>query len=145
MIYFFDTSALVKIYHPESGTDQVLSIYHGEEVIVISDLVRVEFTSTLHRKFREGLIDADLLADTLTLFQNDCQQRYEVVQFSSLVVVESKKIILNSGQQFSIRTLDSLQLAFFRVYCQDPATFVGADKGLINIAAREGIKALLIG
>ncbi len=25
MTYFFDTSALVKVYHPESGTPQVLT------------------------------------------------------------------------------------------------------------------------
>jgi len=35
MIYFFDTSALVKIYHKEHGMDIVLPIYNSNNVIFI--------------------------------------------------------------------------------------------------------------
>ena len=38
MNYFFDTSALVKIYHEEEGADKVLEIYNSERQITISEL-----------------------------------------------------------------------------------------------------------
>lgn len=39
--FFFDTSALLKIYHREEGTDSCLNIYNSSDVIVISELARV--------------------------------------------------------------------------------------------------------
>jgi len=57
MTYFFDTSALVKIYHKEPGMDIVLPVYNSNNVIFISELSRLEFVSTIHRKFRNKEID----------------------------------------------------------------------------------------
>lgn len=43
MEYFFDTSAIVKIYHEEEGSKAVLPIYSGNDSILISELSKVEF------------------------------------------------------------------------------------------------------
>lgn len=48
MKYFLDTSALVKIYHKETGTEKVLNIYEDKNDIVIWELSKVEFISTIH-------------------------------------------------------------------------------------------------
>ena len=61
MKYYFDTTALVKIYHREIGSDQVIGIYNGEDNITISELGAIEFISTIHRKHREREIDIDTL------------------------------------------------------------------------------------
>lgn len=45
MTCYFDTSALVKLYHRESGTDATLEIYGGGGAIQISELARVETTA----------------------------------------------------------------------------------------------------
>ena len=50
MKYYFDTSALVKIYHQELGTERVLSIYKNQETILISELSRIEFLRPLRRR-----------------------------------------------------------------------------------------------
>jgi uncharacterized protein with PIN domain len=50
MNWFLDTSALVKLYHHEPGTDnliQSLSRYPDNLVITLTDLSRVEFHSAL--------------------------------------------------------------------------------------------------
>lgn len=47
MEYFFDTSAIVKIYHEEEGSKAVLPIYSGNDSILISELSKVEFLSTV--------------------------------------------------------------------------------------------------
>jgi len=59
--YFLDTSALVKIYHKETGTKRVLNIYKSRSNITISELSEMEFISTIHRKFRDGEIDEKTL------------------------------------------------------------------------------------
>jgi len=50
MQYFFDTSAVVKIYHQETGSDQIIPLYRGDDTIVISELSKVEFLSTISQK-----------------------------------------------------------------------------------------------
>jgi len=40
--YYFDTSALVKLYHEESGTDEVENIFSSEDsTIIISELALI--------------------------------------------------------------------------------------------------------
>ncbi len=57
--YFFDTSALVKLYHQEGGTEQVEEIFRQVETpIIISELAIVELHTTLARKVRMGDITA---------------------------------------------------------------------------------------
>ena len=44
MTYYIDTSALIKVYHLEAGSQKVIDIYNSEEEIIISELSVVEFT-----------------------------------------------------------------------------------------------------
>lgn len=48
--YFFDTSALVKRYYEESGTDAVDSIIDDGGAIVITSLSVIEAVSAFRRK-----------------------------------------------------------------------------------------------
>jgi len=58
MILFFDTSALVKFFHNEDGTEAVTDLLNSQEnKIWISELVKLEFISALHRRFRNKEID----------------------------------------------------------------------------------------
>lgn len=53
MKFFFDTSALVKFFYVETGTEFVTQIMeHAASEIWISDLARLEFTSALYRRYR---------------------------------------------------------------------------------------------
>jgi predicted nucleic acid-binding protein len=62
MKYFFDTSAFVKFYRDEKGTDVVEEIIQNEiNQIMVMELLRLEFVSALFRKFRNNEItDYDL-------------------------------------------------------------------------------------
>ena len=142
MKYYFDTTALVKIYHREIGSDQVIGIYNGEDNITISELGAIEFISTIYRKHREHEIDIDTLMAVISKFQEDMDTRYEVVKFFSLVMEEAWNLICNYAPQHSLRTLDSLQFAFFKVYCDPNDTFVCADKNLIKLVNLAGFTVL---
>jgi uncharacterized protein len=58
MKFFFDTSALVKFFNVECGTENVTQIMeHSASEIWISDLARLEFTSALYRRYRNISLD----------------------------------------------------------------------------------------
>ena len=53
--YFFDTSALLKRYHPEIGSNVVDAVFDLTDMIrVISDLSIIEFYSAFARRVRTG-------------------------------------------------------------------------------------------
>ncbi len=55
--YFFDTSALVKLYHEEQGTDTFDNIIQSENpVIVISNIAIIEIVSAFLKKTRMQII-----------------------------------------------------------------------------------------
>lgn len=144
MNYFFDTSALVKIYHRESGTSDVLSLYKNYgHLIQISELGRVELISTIHRKLREGEITSETRDALLEKFHDDIDSRYETLQFSSLVTEEAEILIGIYGKEYSLKTLDSIQFAFFRVYCESDTVFVCSDIKFCRLVEKEGFEVLV--
>ncbi|WP_459943306.1 type II toxin-antitoxin system VapC family toxin, partial [Deferrisoma palaeochoriense] len=56
-LFFFDTSALVKIYHEERGSKACPDLYLGTSTIAVSELARVELYSAVFRKLREREIN----------------------------------------------------------------------------------------
>ena len=142
MKYYLDTSALVKIYHREEGTDDVMNIYQGRSKIVISELAKVELLSAAHRKLREGEITEDALRILTDKFFEDIEFRYEVLKFSSLVVEEACRLLFRYAKTMALRSLDSLQLAFFQVYSGPEDIFVCSDDRLVRIAGYEGLKVM---
>jgi len=142
MRYYFDTSSLVKIYHREKGSETALDIYKGKNEIVISELGRIEFLSTLYRKFREHEITIETLQAVIHKFDEDIDCRYEILKFSSAVTDEARNLLSRLAEKHSLRTLDSVQFAFFRTYCEDDTIFICSDAKLTALVQEEGIKIL---
>lgn len=138
MTCYFDTSALVKIYHREGGTDAMLEIYDGDDVIQISELARLEFLTTVMRKLREGTLDEQTRHAVLSRFRQDLRDRYQVLHFTSMVVEETERVLDIHGRSHPLRTLDAIQIAFYHVYSEDDTLFVCADQRLTTVLDREG-------
>ena len=124
MNYFLDTSALVKIYHRESGTDTVLGLYQSTNELMISELSQVEFVSSVHRKYRECKLTLEVLHAVVHKFEDDMRQRYTLLPFSSAVIEEANRLLLQFAAQHALKTQDSLQLAFGKTY-RNPSTIFG--------------------
>ena len=143
--YFLDTSALVKIYHREVGSDYCLGLYANHSHIIISELARVELHSAVYRKQREKQLNAKALNAVLKMFKQDCEGRYEVLQVASLVYDEACSLLSRYATMYGLRTLDSLQLATFINYCEkDQDCFVCADKKLSAVVECEGIQTIYV-
>jgi len=131
--YFFDTSALIKRYHKEKGSETVDSILDGKDnIIVISNLTIIETTSAFARKRNERKISSDELNIVLSKFYADVLEKYIVVNLDSEHFKKSLDFILSEN----LRTLDSLQLAVATVLKNLEVTFVCTDKMLCNVARK---------
>lgn len=144
MKYFIDTSSLVKIYHPEIGTEAMLKIYNTENIIRLSELSIIEFLTTIHRKYREREINDETLQVLIDKFNDDANVRYQVLKFTSFVTGEARSIIQNIDFPYPLKTLDCLQFAFFRTYCEKDTVFITSDKNLAKRIELEGFQIQLI-
>ena len=108
---------------------------------MISEL-EVEYVSTIHRKYRENEIGSETLTILTEKFQDDIDNRYTLLKFSSLVLDESITLIHKFAKQYSLTTLDSLQFAFFKTFCDDDNVFVCSDKRLLKLVELDGFAVL---
>ena len=70
MNLFFDTSALVKFFHEEKGSETVTNlILSKDNEIWISELARIEFLSAILRRFRSKEVDGEQLKEAMAGFE----------------------------------------------------------------------------
>jgi uncharacterized protein len=106
LILFCDTSALVKLYVREDGTDEVAEQVAACEVVAVSRIAWVEVMSALARRAREQPQDVAVLA----------QVRQQVVlDWPRYLKVELTQALLelagDYAEAFALRAYDSVQLA----------------------------------
>lgn len=159
-IYFLDTSALVKYYRNEKGSDRVKKIIdiekkgvgggksdeRGKVQIYISELSLVEFRSALFKKFRIGDITTEDRTDVINLFNSDILDRkFLIVPIESIHLQKAVDLLESYADKFALRTLDSLQLATAlesREGREEEVEFVCADQLLVEVAEKCGLRAL---
>lgn len=78
--YFLDTSALVKRYHMEKGTDYVDAIFKKHDRILISSLAIVEVASVFNRKKLEGRLSEDEAYSILASFFSEAVERIAILE-----------------------------------------------------------------
>ena len=142
MQYFFDTSAVVKIYHQETGSDRILPLYRSGDTIMISELSKVEFLSTVHKKMRTGEITGETLDALKNRFFADCSGRFVVIHVASFIVDSALDIMNTHGKTNHLFSLDALQIATLSMIAEKDITFVCADKRLITLVKKMGTSVL---
>jgi predicted nucleic acid-binding protein len=144
--YFFDSSALIKLYHPEPGSQQVAAMFGGpDRRIIISRLAGVELHSALALKTRTGHLDRERSAALRMRFLDDVASgAIALVAVSEFHYPAAERLIIRYGDWKGLRTLDALQLAValevqHRVGVD---ALVASDKVLCEVAALEGFVVL---
>lgn len=140
---FFDTSAVVKRYHIETGTPRVdaLLATPGDGHFV-SGLTGVELHSTLARLVRTGVLSpADFTLVRNRFLADIAAGFWQVTPISAVWFRVAQDLVVRHGLTRSLRALDALQLAAaLRLHATRPlAAFVCADAGLIAVATAEGL------
>ena len=142
MNFFFDTSALVKFFHVESGTEFVTEIMqHATSEIWISDLARLEFTSALYRRQRNKSLDDVKLHKATTDFEKQLIS-FNIEPLNQLVIDEAGHLLKKYGKDYGLRTLDALHLGTYSLISEQGWCFVTADTVLSEVAKQEGFLSL---
>ena len=127
MSYFFDTSAVVKIYHKEESSNEVIDIFNSEAKIFLSELSVIEYHSVVYRKFREKNLEIQELDMILNRFEIDLDQRFECFMFNQEVISNAKDIFKITGGDILARSLDIIQVGFFKYYLNTSDIFLTFD------------------
>jgi len=144
--YFFDSSALVKLYHTEPGSSWVAAVLRQANLrILISRLTAVELYSALSIKVRTGKLGARESAALRTRFANDVMVgTIAVIAVNEQDYGAAENLIIQHGDSRGLRTLDALQLAVAlsgqrRVGLD---AMIVADITLAEVARTEGITVI---
>lgn len=137
--YFLDTSALVKHYRSEIGSERINALFADSEAIrIISELAIVEFASTFQRLKNSGEVDDHVMNHALDRFTADATDQIVVLEFRSAVIKLARASVLQHG----LRTLDALQLAAALSAKLKSPVFVSADERLVQAAEANGLNVL---
>ena len=143
--YFFDTSAIVKRYHREDGSDFIDILFaEADAEFVISDISIIEFYSALSLKVRVGEINEENFMSLRKLFSQDIKGGlYEIAEFANAEKLESTKLLLKYAKKHSLKTLDAIQLSVVKSVNQSEVkAVVCADEKFCKIIAFEGFSVI---
>ena len=113
MILYFDTSALVKFFHEEEGSEAVTRLIMSENnEIWISELTRIEFLSAIFRRFRNKEINGEQLKEVLIGFEEQIAF-FNIEPLGQAILREAEGLLVRYGKTRRLRALDALQLGTF--------------------------------
>jgi uncharacterized protein len=141
--YFLDTSALVKLYVQEPGTERLLSLVsvQPENRLAVLPISVVELRSAIRRRQRAGDIGADAVTAILETVQSHMQTRFIRQAINDSVIDTALDMI----DRYALRAYDAIQLAGCLSLCAITAegfTFVCSDQRLVEAARSEQLKVL---
>ena len=144
MIYFADTSALVKRYVNEVGSEYVRTLVAAADIILYqSFLTPLEITSTFYRRHRMNELSTEGLTLVLQAYTVHSHKEYALIPYSEDLMNKAATLIA----RHPLRTLDAIQLAAalgLRTSLPGdapPFTFLSADDRLVAVARREHLLA----
>ena len=142
MIYYWDTSAYVKIYHREKGTGIAENLFKEvadrEKKGAISYLGLMETVSAFSRQ-RE-LIKGNYEALIARILE-DMQEHLSIIPIEYEIMEKSTFLII----KHRLKTLDSLHLAtalFLKNHSSEEIVFISSDRELLRAAEKEGLKVI---
>jgi len=141
VLYYLDSSALVKLYIREAGTERMLGLASrkaGHRLAVLA-LAQVEVRSAFRKRQRAGEIGDRLADELLAAFQRHLESKF-IRQVLSDAILDVACELLD---HHSLTSFDAVQLAgYFAVRTaagNDVPVFACADKELLAAAKSEGV------
>jgi predicted nucleic acid-binding protein len=149
--FYFDSSAIVKLYLRETGSRWVDQIYTNRDQtgslthqIAISKIGIVEVAAAISRRQRMGAITAEMQQKLFTLFIRDSNKRLRLLGITDSTI----QLAAALTQRSSLRGCDAINLAAALILNQErieaglpPVIFVSADHSLCESAITEGLIA----
>jgi len=145
--FFLDSSAVVKRYQHETGSDWITALLDpvAGHTIILGEITLAEVSAALAAKHRapKGITRQEC-DQAVALFLGHCDTDYELTAVNRLVI--DRAVILT--QNHRLRGYDAVQLAtaltanaVLTSAGLSPLTFVAADDDLVQAARAEGLAA----
>lgn len=137
--YYFDSSALVKRYVRETGSDAVESIFHKQVQCFTAGLTYCELYACFGRLLRMDFFTKRQLTGLSQAFEADWTQM-TIVELTSELRERVPKIVAASA----LKGGDVVQLcsALMAAELREGLVFVAADLPLLNAARKQGLLIL---
>lgn len=139
MLYYLETSALVKLYVREPGTDKLIQLVSNwsENRFAVLAVSAIEARSAIRRRERAGDIDSRAAAMILDRLQSHMESRFLRQALNETVLDGAQEMI----DRYALRAYDAIQLAGclalnVAVGTESP-TFVCSDQQLLDAARSE--------
>ncbi len=142
--YYFDSSALVKYYAQETGTNWVRGLIDVQPAneIFTALATGAEIVAALKRRERMNLITATDVAAALAVFKNQFRIRFKALRTNDVVVDRA----MDLAEKHNLRGYDAIQLASallieerMTIQGVGPLTLISADVELNQAAQAEGL------
>ena len=143
MIFFFDTSALVKRYLHEKGSVRVRRLLQtGGPLFYQTFLTPLEITSACYRQHRDGRLSIEELSFLLRSYAVHSHSDYLQVPYSDALIGLAGALV----SRYPLRALDAIQLASALELRSalppdsPPFIFFSADDRLVRTARQEHLQ-----
>jgi len=143
-LFYLETSALVKLYIREPGTETLLRLVRREHNhrLTILTIAEVEFRSAIRRRERSGDIKHDVAAKLIRGFMGHLESKFARQPLNETVLQTACALI----DSYPLRAYDAVQLAGCPVLREtagtDGSAFVCADAQLLAAANRMKVSTL---
>jgi predicted nucleic acid-binding protein len=136
LILFLDTSALVKLYITELGSERMRVLVAKGEPVAVSVLAFAEIHATFRRRRREELLQATELEQLQLAFASDWEELTQVPVGSAVL-----QLVPSLCARHPLRGADAVHLASALLLHQAglQVTFACSDRHLVEAAAAEGL------
>jgi len=141
-LYYLETSALVKLYVREQGTERLLQLAAsslGNRFALLS-ISQVEFRSAIRRRERNGDITSIVAGLVLDRFQQHFEARFLRQGLTDAVLDGATEMI----DRYALRAYDAIQLSGYLVLRTtlggEPTAFVCSDRLLLEAARSERLQ-----
>jgi len=139
MNFYFDTSALVKLFYEEAGSNVIEEIVlNNENLIYVSELVRLEFLSSIYRRYRQKDLTEAEVNSVIDSFDEQLQAFY-VEPLESSTIQSAEELIKEYGKIHGLRSLDAIHLGAYKLIADKDWIFVCADSKLCDVAKQCGL------
>jgi predicted nucleic acid-binding protein len=142
--YYLDTSALIKRYVDEAGSEWLRATLAAPEPpsIIVAHLAIVEVTSALMRRVRDGSLTTTDCATLQSVFRSDCMREYSLMNVVDNTINRANRLI----EKHPLRGYDAIHLATALVANEQlvlnnlpPLIFFSSDNRLTSAASAEGL------
>ena len=137
MIAYMDTSAMVKLYLSEPGSEASIRLWRESQRIAVSAVGYAELVAAFQRKRREGIVSREGLTRAIRSFKSDWES-VQVVPLSPQLNRRIDRLVADHP----LRGFDAIHLASalaIRDAVGEEFLLVSADRRLLDAAQKEGL------